>query len=48
MIYSFTSTAYEVMENTLENLNKYNIHNIGHYENYYDNKNNPIKIGQLA
>ena len=31
MIYSFSATAYEVLENTLENLNEYGIINIGEY-----------------
>ncbi len=31
MIYSFTATAYEVLENTVDNLNEYGIINIGEY-----------------
>lgn len=31
MIYSFSATAYEVLENTLENLNEYGIINMGEY-----------------
>jgi hypothetical protein len=32
MIYSFSATAYEVLENTIENLNEVNIINIGKFE----------------
>lgn len=32
MIYEFSATAYEVMENTLDNLNEYKIVDIGGYE----------------
>ena len=32
MLYSFSATAYEVLENTIENLNEVNIINIGEFE----------------
>lgn len=32
MIYQFSATAYEVLENTLENLNEYGIINIGQFD----------------
>jgi hypothetical protein len=32
MLYSFSATAYEVLENTIENLNEVNIIDIGEFE----------------
>lgn len=38
MLYSFSATAYEVMENTLENLNKVGITNIGQFQTLTSNE----------
>jgi len=45
-LYSFSATAVEVDEATIENYNKYNIQNLGTYEPYvmYEHK----KIGQIS
>lgn len=46
MIYSFTGTAYEVMENTLENLNDVGIINIGSYDTV-SSEDITVSFGQI-
>ena len=46
MIYSFSATAYEILDNTIENLDKYNIINIGSFNNVIDVETT-LLIGQI-
>ena len=47
MIYEFSATAYEVMESTIENLDKYGIINIGQFETLSSTDIN-INFGQIS
>lgn len=47
MIYSFNATAYEVLENTLENLNEYGIINIGEYSSIASMMELETSFGQI-
>lgn len=47
MIYSFSATAYEVLENTLENLNEYGIINIGEYSSIASLTELETSFGQI-
>lgn len=47
MIYSFSATAYEVLENTLENLNEYGIINIGAYSSIASMMELETSFGQI-
>lgn len=46
-IYSFSSTAYEVAENTIENIKKYGISDVGSYSNVGENEYKYV-VGQEA
>lgn len=48
MIYNFSATAYEVIENTLENLNEYGIITIGNYLPFEQMDNDSISAGQIV
>lgn len=48
MIYSFSATAYEVIENTLENLNEYGIIDIGAFTPFDQLDNDSICAGQIV
>lgn len=48
MICSFSATAYEVIENTLENLNEYGIIDIGEFIPYNKDDNTELAIGQIV
>lgn len=48
MIYSFSATAYEVIENTLENLNEYGIIDIGSFTPFDQMNNDSISAGQIV
>ena len=45
MVYSFTSTAYEIADNTMENYKKYNFYELGDYQTSFAEYT--TKIGQL-
>lgn len=47
MIYDFSATAYEVMDNTLENLNEFGIINIGQFETLASDEIIP-SFGQIS
>jgi hypothetical protein len=47
MIFSFSATAYEVLENTLENLNEFGIIDIGGFE-YLSNDEKVRSFGQIS
>lgn len=46
MLYSFSATAYEVLDNTIENLNEYGIINIGEFETLVDEEKH-LSFGQV-
>lgn len=46
MLYEFSATAYEVAENTLENLDKYGLINIGEF-GVISNEDTILSVGQL-
>lgn len=48
MIYSFSATAYEVLDNTLENLNDYGVIKIGQYQEISDVYKATPSFGQLS
>lgn len=47
MLYSFSATAYEVLENTIENLNEVNIIDIGSFETLAS-EDNSYSFGQIS
>lgn len=48
MIYNFSATAYEVIENTLDNLNDYGIISIGEFQPYDKDNNTKLVVGQIV
>lgn len=46
LIYSFTSTGYEIAENTIDNLKKYNLINVGEVNENFDIYD--YKLGQIS
>lgn len=50
MIYSFTSTAYEVLDNTVDNMRDYGILDVGEYEEdiIEEGKEGTVLFGQLS
>lgn len=48
MIFDFSATAYEVLDNTLETLDKYQIINIGEFTNLIENHNTIQEFGQIS
>lgn len=48
IIYNFSATAYEVIENTLDNLNDYGIIHIGNFIPFEQMNNDSISAGQIV